>query len=178
METTKMLGKPTLDPKFVLGLDKLPTDDAEERARQLFDLFEEHYQDDPTGPAAPALKDLYIEVADQLGLEDGEANERELLAYTTLGTPLESELGVDAFFVLRDPATGAETRVTIDAAPPAVRQLREQRPTENHVLVNKLPDAVQEEGRYLEKIKMIGEEIATKLRTQLEGAEFGEVWKE
>jgi hypothetical protein len=105
--------------------------------------------------------DLRVAVEDALGMTDAED---DLKFYSAVGTVIDHKLGVDAFFELRDPKTGAYARVTLDAT---LNKEKQKEGWKADVIVGELPDAGQEADEYLEKIDGIGAEIAAKLQKRL-----------
>jgi len=110
-------------------------------------------------PSPVIAKDLRIAVSDALGLSAEE--EKYLRFYTTVGTPADYKLGVDAFVEWEDPETGRIRRVTIDVT--LNKRKIDERSMKADVVIGELPDAVQEEDDYLESIDSYGHQIATRL---------------
>lgn len=106
---------------------------------------------DPTNPQAPLLRDLRVELIDQMGLSYEQADQLKL--YTSVGSPLDWLHGTDAFIdyndkiitldlTLKPTAEGKKADVIITGDLPA-------------------PDDPETEDEYLDKI----EEIAKSVRT-------------
>jgi hypothetical protein len=159
----RFLGKPTVDPQFLLELDKLPRG-TRTRFRSdddVYELYKKYFLDDPTNPPKEHAQNLRIAVIDALGLQP-EEYDRVTLYSTVDNNVIDHGFGTDAFIEFKDPKTGKVRRVTIDLS------LREKEQLKADVLIGEMPDAVQEEDAYLEAIEEAGHKIAMRLQPRSE----------
>jgi hypothetical protein len=145
----------------LLALDKIPRSNYRTYEKSVYDLFKKNYMDDPLSPPGGThLKDLRIAVAEALGLD--EAEEKNLKAYSAVGTVIDFKFGTDGFMEYTNLKTGKTDRVTIDVTL-NTRKADEVEHIKADVLVGELPDAVQDEDAFLEAIDKKGGEIAALL---------------
>ncbi|HTK59674.1 MAG TPA: hypothetical protein VL283_00550 [Candidatus Baltobacteraceae bacterium] len=162
---SRLFGTAQMDPQFLFDLDKIEKD---ERGRfrsvgQVYEAFKRNYRGAGVGERGETSlsTDLRQEVEDALGFED---QSDELKFYSTVGTVIDHKLGVDAFFELKDPKTGAYARVTLDAT---LNKEKQREGWKADVIVGELPDAVQEEKAYDKEKAEIGGRIAEMLQKRL-----------
>src|SRR5688572_9610123 len=163
---SRLFGTAQVNPQFLLDLDRIGLD---ERGRfrsvgQVYDAFKENYLGaggQERGETSMST-DLRVAVEDALGMEDAE---EALKFYSAVGTVIDHKFGVDAFFELTDPKSGAYARVTLDAT---LNKQKQQDGWKADVIVGELPDAGQETEDYIEKVDVIGAEIAYKLKRRLQ----------
>ena len=162
MYEAKFMGKPTVDPKFLLAVEKISQRELGRRAYKeaMFKLFKESYLNDPTDPPGEHLKELRLATSEALGLRS--QDESALGAYTAVGTELDKRFGTDGFIEYTDPQTGKTARVTLDTTLNR-RKLEEQGDDDDHLMVSELPDAVQDDEAYLEALEKLGSKVASRL---------------
>lgn len=160
----RFFGTAQLNPQFLLDLDHLTGPDGRfTSVGKVYDAFKENYLGAgglDRGETSMST-DLRVAVEDALGMEDAEDS---LKFYSAVGTVIDHKFGVDAFFELTDPRTGAYSRVTLDAT---LNTQKQQDGWKADVIIGELPDAAQEGDAYLEKIDGIGAGIADKLQRRL-----------
>lgn len=162
---SRLFGSAQVNPQFLLDLDKIGLD---ERGRfksvgQVYEAFKKNYLGAGASERGETSMstDLRVAVEDALGMTDAE---EDLKFYSAVGTIIDHKLGVDAFFELKDPKTGAYARVTLDAT---LNKEKQKEGWKADVIVGELPDAGQEADDYLEKVEEIGSDIAAKLQRRL-----------
>lgn len=167
---SRLFGTAQVNPQFLLDLDKLidPVSNRFTSVGKVYDAYKANYLG-ASGGAGGSMErgetslstDLRVAVEDALGLAD--AGE-ELKFYSAVGTIIDFKLGVDAFFELKDPKTGAFSRVTLDAT---LNKQKQQDGGKADVIIGELPDAGQEADEYLEEVDGIGGRIAEILQKRL-----------
>ncbi len=162
---SRLFGTAQVNPQFLLDLDKIGVD---ERGRfrsvgQVYEAFKRNYlgAGQETRGETSMSTDLRVAVEDALGITD---ENDELKFYSAVGTVIDHKFGVDAFFELTDPKTGAYARVTLDAT---LNKEKQKEGWKADVIVGELPDAGQESDAYLEEIDAIGADIASRLQRRL-----------
>jgi len=156
----KFMGTTTVSDEFLRAVAELPRLSRDEYKKKLFDLYTQHYNGDPTNPSAGPLKDLRLEIMAALGLR--EEDDKDLTAYSAIGTPLDIKFGTDGFIQFKDRMTGKIGRVTLDTTLNQ-RKLNETENQDDHIYIGELPDAVQDEDAYLRAIGDYGHQIASRL---------------
>lgn len=162
---SRLFGTAQVNPQFLLDLDKVGLD---ERGRfksvgQVYDAFKRNYLGAGQGERGETSMstDLRVAVEDALGLTD---ESEELKFYSAVGTIIDHKLGVDAFFELTDPKSGAYARVTLDAT---LNKEKQKEGWKADVIIGEMPDAAQEAEEYLEAIDQTGAGIAKLLQRRL-----------
>lgn len=162
---SRLFGTAQVNPQFLLDLDKIGVD---ERGRfksvgQVYEAFKKNYLGAGPGERGETSMstDLRVAVEDALGITD---EDEALKFYSAVGTVIDHKFGVDAFFELKDPKTGAYARVTLDAT------LNKQKQSEGwkaDVIIGEMPDAGQEADEYLEAVDATGANVAALLQRRL-----------
>ncbi|MEK7545991.1 MAG: hypothetical protein AAB554_02835 [Patescibacteria group bacterium] len=162
---SRLFGTAQVNPQFLLDLDKIGLD---ERGRfrsvgQLYDSFKRNYLGAGHGERGETSMstDLRVAVEDALGITD---EGDELKFYSAVGSIIDLKLGVDAFFELTDPRTGAYARVTLDAT---LNKEKQKEGWKADVIIGEMPDAGQEADAYLDAIDQTGGGIANLLQRRL-----------
>lgn len=162
---SRLFGTAQVNPQFLLDLDKIGVD---ERGRfksvgQVYEAFKKNYLGAGPGERGETSMstDLRVAVEDALGITD---EDDALKFYSAVGTVIDHKFGVDAFFELKDPKTGAYARVTLDAT------LNKQKQSDGwkaDVIIGEMPDAGQEADEYLEAVDETGANVAKLLQRRL-----------
>lgn len=162
---SRLFGSAQVNPQFLLDLDKIGLDERGrfKSAGAVYEAFKRNYLGAGQGERGETSMstDLRQAVEDALGMTDAE---EDLKFYSAVGTVIDHKFGVDAFFELKDPKTGAYARVTLDAT---LNKEKQKEGWKADVIVGELPDAGQETDAYLEEIDDIGGRIASMLQGRL-----------
>lgn len=162
----RLFGKPNLTQEFWDREAKLPRNERGHyrNDNDIYRLVSEYQENEEGEPVMEQFAiDLADEVRDALGLTEEEAD--SVTFNTSVQTPIDGKMGVDAWFEFADPSTGRTVRVTLDTTLNP-RKLEENEPKAD-MFVGELPDAVQEEDRYFEAVERIGHEIAARLQKRI-----------
>lgn len=128
--------------------------------RQWEKIIQECYPDNPIMPKKKWGRDLYNFVADKLELDI--ENPEGLYFYNSLGSPLD-KMGVDCFFVFKNPQTKREGTFTIDlTANPEKEKYRAD------LVVGEIPDHRVKPEEYSLELEKIADQAAEKLKTETE----------
>lgn len=122
-------------------------------------LVRKFYQDDPINPRKDFLRDLRLEVLDALGGKKPLPDD-SVLAYTSVGTPFDFKHHADAFLVIKQ--NGREEIIRIDASrrPEKINAAaRGESEADIFVSEDDVPDAVQEQDKYLESIARFADRV-------------------
>ena len=121
----------------------------EEKEKLFFEavaLVESFPAEDPTQPSKPILRDLRLQVAEKLGMEDEDLD--RIKAYTSVDSPLDILFGGDMFLRIdgRDPDR-ASVYITFDYTTNP-----DKKTTKADVLIKELPDPDLEEEKYIKAV--------------------------
>ncbi len=162
---SRLFGTAQVNPQFLLDLDKIGVD---ERGRfksvgQVYEAFKRNYLGAGPGERGETSMstDLRVAVEDALGITD---EDEALKFYSAVGTVIDHKFGVDAFFELKDPKTGAYARVTLDAT---LNKQKQNDGWKADVIIGEMPDAGQEADEYLEAVDETGASVAALLQRRL-----------
>ena len=136
---------------------------SENLTRKQWEKFiRELYPDDPLLPKKKWGRDLYNWVADKLRLDI--ENPEGLYFYSSLGTDLD-KMGVDCFFIFKNPKTGRETIFTIDLT---TNPQKEEYKAD--AIVSAMPDHRTNPEDYNLEMEKLADIIAEKLEAETKEA--------
>lgn len=119
---------------------------------------------DPTNPSADFLRELRLAVLEKLDIED-EGQAELISAYTAVGTPLDILHGVDGFIIVSH--EGYDIPITFDAT--LRREKLEERGAQKaDILIGDVPEANENESKYLAQIDKVAGEIVRKIYMKIE----------
>ena len=128
--------------------------------RKWVEIIQNIYPENPAVPQRKWGKDLYNFVADQLklNLDDIES----LKFYKTIGTDLD-RMGVDCFFIFKNPETYKEAVFTIDLT---INPKKDEAKADMVVKTDEIPDHRTDEEDYIVKMEKLAEQIAEQLKNR------------
>lgn len=162
----RLFGKPNLNEDFWDREARLPRNERGHYRSDddIYRLVSEYQENEQGQPVMEQFAiDLADEVRDALGLK--EANADSVSFNTSVQSPIDGRLGVDAWFEFTDPATKRTVRVTLDSTLNQ-RKLEENNPKAD-MYIGEIPDAVQDEDRYFQAVEKIGHDIAVRLQRRI-----------
>ncbi|MBI2483185.1 hypothetical protein HYV74_03345 [Candidatus Uhrbacteria bacterium] len=145
------VGSITQDRAYQEALQKVATPDGFVRFDAALRLVRAHQPWDPTNPDADLLRDLRLEIIDQLHLREQDAD--RVRAYTAVGSPLDIFHGIDAFIEYQDQKTENVRRITLDLT---LKEHKDADQRKANILIRELP--APEEDTYLQAVTRYAKE--------------------
>jgi hypothetical protein len=149
-----------LDWENILQENKIPHEKHTRREWQ--QILEQVYPEDPLMPTKKWGKDLYNFVAEKLGIDVDDTE--SLKFYKTLGTDLD-RMGIDCFFIFRNPITKKETTFTIDLT---INPQKDEAKSNMVINTKEIPDHRKDPKGYIAVMEKFTEHIAKQLRGETE----------
>jgi len=133
------------------------------RTRKEWQQILQHiYPENPIVPNKKWGKDLYDFTADKLELDIDDIE--SLKFYNSLGTDVD-RMGVDCFFVFKNPQTGKEAVFNIDLT---TNLQKDEAKSDLIIHAQQIPDYNKNENGYIAEMKKIAELIAKDLKSKTE----------
>jgi hypothetical protein len=139
----------------ILKKNNIPADQL--TREQWEKIIQKLYPDDPLLPKKKWGRDLYNWVADKLKLDI--ENPEGLYFYNSLGTGLD-RMGVDCFFVFKNPWTGKQANFTIDLT---LNPKKDKYKAD--IIVGEMPDHRTNSEDYNLEMEKLADVIAERLKT-------------
>jgi hypothetical protein len=130
--------------------------------REWIQIVQDIYPENPIVPQRKWGKDLYNFVADKLELDIDDIE--SLKFYKTLGTDLD-KMGVDCFFIFKNPETGKEAIFTIDIT---VNPQKDEAKSDMTIKTDEIPDHRKDEENYIQEMQQLADHIAEALKSKTE----------
>lgn len=151
------------DPAYQRALREVMRPDGHVSFDDSVRLVRAFSKDDPMHPRRDFLRDLRLEVMDALGRKK-QLPDDAVLAYTSVGTPFDFKHHADAFLIVRK--NGREEIIRIDASrrpEKIVAAARGESEADIFVGEGDVPDAVQEQDKYLEAVAQFADRVVLAL---------------